>query len=86
MKILRLILGDQLNRDHSWYTTADPNVTYVMMEVRQETDYINHHIQKVAAFFAAMRQFAEYLRRQNHNIIYLRLDDAENCQNLSGYL
>ncbi len=58
MKVLRLILGDQLNHDHSWYTTVDPNVTYVMMEVRQETDYAIHHIQKVAAFFTAMPHFA----------------------------
>jgi deoxyribodipyrimidine photolyase-related protein len=54
-KILRLILGDQLNEKHSWFKTPDRQVTYVLMEIRQETDYVRHHIQKVAAFFAAMR-------------------------------
>ena len=37
-KTLRLILGDQLDELHSWFQTPDANVTYVMMEIRQETD------------------------------------------------
>ena len=49
-KILRLILGDQLNEKHTWFKTPDKDVTYVLMEIRQETDYVKHHIQKVAAF------------------------------------
>lgn len=54
---IRLILGDQLNAQHSWFKEVDPQVTYVLMEMRQETDYVVHHIQKVVAFFSAMRQF-----------------------------
>jgi len=50
------------------------------MEIRQETDYVTHHIQKVAAFFAAMRAFADHLRRQGHRVTYLRLDDPGNRQ------
>lgn len=50
-KILRLILGDQLDELHSWFKKPGREVTYVMMEIRQETDYVKHHIQKVAAFF-----------------------------------
>ena len=46
-KTLRLILGDQLNIKHSWYTKVDESVTYVLMEIRSETDYAKHHIQKV---------------------------------------
>ena len=57
-KIARLILGDQLNSNHSWFDTVQENVTYIMMEVRTETDYATHHIQKVVGFFAAMRFFA----------------------------
>jgi deoxyribodipyrimidine photolyase-like uncharacterized protein len=53
-KVLRLVLGDQLDELHSWFKKPDRHVTYVMMEIRQETDYVKHHIQKVAAFFAAM--------------------------------
>jgi deoxyribodipyrimidine photolyase-related protein len=45
-KTVRLILGDQLNSNHSWFNTVDDSVVYVMMEVRSETDYAKHHIQK----------------------------------------
>jgi deoxyribodipyrimidine photolyase-related protein len=44
-KTLRLILGDRLDELHSWFKTPDIDVTYVMMEIRQETDYVKHHIQ-----------------------------------------
>jgi deoxyribodipyrimidine photolyase-related protein len=54
-KTLRLILGDQLNADQSWYDKRDDEVLYVMMEMRQETDYVNHHIQKLLAFFQQCR-------------------------------
>ncbi len=83
-KTLRLILGDQLNAQHSWYTTTDSEVTYVMMEIRSETDYATHHIQKVLGFFAAMRHFAQWLEAQNHQVIYIRLNDAENAQSFSA--
>ena len=61
---LRLILGDQLNSQHSWFTSTDPDVSYLMMEMRQETDYVNHHVQKVVGFFFAMRHFAKELKQQ----------------------
>ncbi|MEY4818877.1 MAG: hypothetical protein RLZZ23_1650, partial [Verrucomicrobiota bacterium] len=40
---IRLILGDQLNPEHSWFGKKDASVTYVFMEVRSETDYVVHH-------------------------------------------
>ncbi|PWK28265.1 deoxyribodipyrimidine photolyase-related protein [Arcicella aurantiaca] len=85
-QILRLILGDQLNHQHSWYQQKDQNIIYVMMEIRQETDYVNHHIQKIIAFFTAMRAFAEDLRTQGHQVIYLTLDDEKNTQSLTQNL
>ena len=84
MNVLRLILGDQLNYSHSWYTSCYSNVIYLMMEIRQETDYVLHHRQKVQAFFAAMRQFAKWLRKNGHRVKYLSLNDAENSQSLSA--
>ena len=51
-KTLRLILGDQLNQKHSWFEQVDDQVLFVMMEVRSETDYVVHHIQKVANLVA----------------------------------
>ncbi len=82
-KILRLILGDQLNQKHSWFKSPHRHVTYVMMEIRQETDYVKHHIQKVAAFFAAMRAFAERLDELGHRIVYLKIDDSKNHQTIA---
>jgi deoxyribodipyrimidine photolyase-related protein len=81
-KILRLVLGDQLNAAHSWFMRPDDRVAYVIMEIRQETDYVKHHIQKVAAFFAAMRAFADHLDAKGHRVIYLTLDDPQNRQTL----
>ena len=50
---LRLILGDQLNASHSWFKDKDPGTLYVMAELRQETDYVVHHVQKICAFLPA---------------------------------
>ena len=80
IKTLRLILGDQLNHQHSWFKTLDANITYVLMEIRSETDYAWHHIQKVAGFFAAMQQFAKELQEQKHQVIYIKLNDKNNLQ------
>lgn len=81
-KKLRLILGDQLNENHSWYSQIDPEVTYLMMEIKQETGYVRHHIQKVTAFFLAMRNFAILLRAKGHRVLYIELDHADNRQDL----
>ena len=83
---LRLILGDQLNAQHSWFETVNDDVLYVMMEVRQETDYVQHHIQKVVAFFAAMRAFASERQAEGHQFIYLSLDDQQNLQDITQNL
>ena len=79
-KTLRLILGDQLNSNHSWFKTVDNQIIYLLMEIRSETDYAHHHIQKVLGIFAAMQAFAEDLQKQEHNVIYLKLNDKNNLQ------
>ena len=86
MKTLRLILGDQLNSQHSWFKEVNQEVTYVLMEVKSETSYVRHHIQKVVAFFAAMRNFSMELKDKGHRVIYLKLDDKENLQSFSSNL
>jgi deoxyribodipyrimidine photolyase-related protein len=83
---LRLLLGDQLNHQHSWFQEARPDVTYVLMEIRSETDYVRHHVQKVTAFFAAMRHFAAELQAQGHRVRYIRLDDPHNHQSFAANL
>lgn len=75
MREIRIILGDQLNRNHSWFKQVDSNVLYLMAEVKSETDYVVHHIQKITAFFLAMRDFADWLDATGHNVKYFHLQD-----------
>lgn len=82
MKTLRLVLGDQLNSKHSWFAEQNSNILYCLFEMRQETDYVTHHIQKIVGFFAAMRNFAAALQKENHKVVYFNIDDDRNTQNL----
>src|SRR6056300_150650 len=86
IKEVRLILGDQLYEGHSWFEKVNPEVLYLMMEVRSETDYVSHHIQKVIAFFTAMRAFSAHLSAKGHRILYLGLDDPRNQQSFGENL
>ena len=79
---LRLILGDQLNPEHRWFHTRNDDVLYVLMEIRQETDYVHHHAQKILCIFAAMRDFARHLRESGHRVHYLAIDDTSNTQQI----
>jgi deoxyribodipyrimidine photolyase-related protein len=83
-KTLRLILGDQLNSNHSWYKTIDDSIIYVLMEIRTETDYATHHIQKIVGFFAAMQSFADLLLARGHQVTYLYLNDENNKQSFEN--
>ena len=83
LKTLRLILGDQLNIKHSWFKKTEDDVTYCLFEMRQETDYVVHHIQKVVGFFAAMRQFSADLKDKGHQVIHYKLHDKDNTQDLA---
>ena len=85
-KTLRLILGDQLNPQHSWFRKVDQHTTYVLMEIMPEATYVTHHIQKLLGFFAAMRRFADELQKQGHQCIYLHLVDPQNQQSFAGNL
>ncbi|QOT79476.1 cryptochrome/photolyase family protein [Cupriavidus basilensis] len=86
MTTLRLVLGDQLNSRHSWFAHVDPEVVYVLMEMRQETDYVLHHAQKILAIFAAMRRFAWALRAAGHRVHYLAIDAPDNHQRIDANL
>ena len=83
MKKLRLILGDQLNYNHSWFEKVDENNIYVIMEIKPELEYTKHHIQKIIAFFLAMRSFSDYMKEKGHKFIYYKIDDQNNHHSLS---
>ncbi|WP_113908126.1 cryptochrome/photolyase family protein [Aliidiomarina celeris] len=82
---VHLVLGDQLHAGHSWFQTRNDDVLFVIMEMRQETDYVVHHRQKVLAFFAAMRAFAKAISSKHH-VLYLTLAHADNTQSLERNL
>lgn len=85
-KEIRLILGDQLNINHPWFDVLDDTVLYVLMEVRTETDYVNHHIQKVLALFLTMRCFSKTIAERGHKVKYISLDNPNNKQAITANL
>ena len=78
IKEIRLLLGDQLNINHSWFTAIDPSVLYVLMEVKSESEYVTHHIQKVVGIFATMRAFAQEIKARGHEVRYFQINDKNN--------
>ncbi len=87
MKILRLILGDQLTRSLSALDGLSPETDVVLMaEVADETRYVPHHKQKIALILSAMRHFAEDLRADGVEVDYSRLNCAGNSGSLTGEL
>lgn len=82
-KKLAWILGDQLNYQHSWFASPKSDTLFVIAELRQETDYTCHHVQKICAFFASMRRFANHLQAQGHAVLYLDLNATAKTKNLS---
>lgn len=85
-KRIRLILGDQLNYQHSWFRQVDESTLYLIAELKQETDYAQHHIQKVCAFFSAMEAFSCWLLDSGHQVKYMTLDDTQAYKDLSELL
>ncbi len=83
---IRLILGDQLNRQHSWFNDFDDGVLYLIAELKQEATYTRHHIQKLCAFFSAMAIFAQELRTMGHHVLHLTLDDTAQFDDLNDLI
>jgi deoxyribodipyrimidine photolyase-related protein len=79
---LRLLLGDQLNLKHSWFYKQEDNTFYVLYELHQETHYVIHHIQKIVAFFSAMRAFASDLQKQGHQVHYFDINSPASKKSL----
>ncbi len=57
-----------------------------MLELRQESEYVTHHIQKIVAFFSAMEAFAETLKKLGHKVEYIYCDAPENSGDLETEL
>ncbi len=86
MKTLRLILGDQLNYNHTWFKQKNDKVTYFIIELKQESEYVTHHIQKIIGFFASMFNFVAFLKKNGHDVIYIQINDTVNKSTLEENL
>ena len=85
MTVLRLVLGDQLNRDISSLRDCDKeNDIIFLCEVWDETKYVKHHKKKIAFLFSAMRHFAKELKEEGYNVRYTKLTDDANKQSFTG--
>ena len=85
-KIARLILGDQLNLNHSWFSSINNDVVYIIAEMKEESTYATHHIQKLCAFFSAMAHFSEQLKNQGHHVEYFTLDESVAFKDFSDLI
>ena len=83
---LCLLLGDQLNLQHSWFEKCNSNTLFVIAELHQEAVYVKHHIQKLCAFFSAMEHFAKELTKQGHAVLHLTLDETQEYATLPALL
>ncbi len=73
---LCLIFGDQLNRDSLLFDDFDPQLDCLWMaETLSESTHVPSNKQRSLLFLAAMRHFAEALRRESLPLEYRRLDD-----------
>ena len=86
MTQLRLVLGDQLTRDVAALRDIAQGDIILMAEVADETSYVKHHKQKIAFLFSAMRHFADELRKDGHQVDYVKLGDAGNSGSIVGEL
>lgn len=74
---LVLILGDQLTPGISSLMGGDTARDVILMaEVAAEAAYADHHKQKLALVFAAMRHFAQELRQAGWQVDYRKLTEG----------
>ncbi|MGR3805350.1 cryptochrome/photolyase family protein [Marinibacterium profundimaris] len=84
---LILVLGDQLWTDIAALKAADKDRDVVVMaEVADEATYVGHHPKKIAFCFAAMRKFAQALRKAGWEVAYTELDDTDTTGSIPGEL
>ncbi len=84
---VRLVLGDQLNRDISSLDDVSRTSDVIMLcEVAEEATYVKHHQKKLVFIFSAMRHFAEALRTDGFQVHYVSMDEAGNSGTFGGEL
>ena len=73
MKTLLLVLGDQLDINSSALRDFDSSTgEVIMIESRNESDYVWSHKAKIAIFLSAMRHFAQALKAKKIPLTYVK--------------
>ncbi len=87
LRNLVIVLGDQLDLDAAAFDGFDPAQDAVWMaEVDEESTHVWSSKQRIAIFLAAMRHFAQALRKAGRPLHYTRLDDPGNRGSLAAEL
>lgn len=85
MKVLRVVLGDQLNRNISSLAGINAKTDLILLcEAREEYTHVKQHQKKIVFLLSAMRHFAKELKAQKFKIEYVALDDVNNTQSISS--
>ena len=83
--VLIPVLGDQVSPGLSSLAGKDPaDCVVLMMEVMDETTHVRHHQAKIVLILAAMRHFADDLRRAGWHVDYVALDDPASTGSFTG--
>lgn len=84
---LILILGDQLDEDSAAFDGLDPAQDVVLMiEAREESTHVWSHKARTVLFLAAMRHFADTLRKRGWQVTYRALDAEGDATLADGLL
>ena len=84
MTQLCLITGDQLSDRLAGLRAIRPHTDHVLMaELINETEYVRHHVQKIALIFSAMRHFAKKLADDGYKITYLKFTPESEIRTFS---
>ncbi|ENV61006.1 cryptochrome/photolyase family protein [Acinetobacter soli] len=84
---LGLILGDQLSQQLATLKALDREQDMILMaEVVDEATYVQHHVQKIALLFSAMRHFAKALKQDGWKIQYHVYEAKSPIRSLLDYV
>ncbi|WP_180082214.1 cryptochrome/photolyase family protein [Acinetobacter sp. YH12201] len=82
-----LILGDQLHHQLATLKALDRTRDVILMaEVVEEVTYVNHHPQKIALIFSAMRHFAKELKAEGWRVRYHTFQPASPIRSLLDFV
>ncbi len=87
LRSLVIVLGDQLDRQSSAFDDFDPSRDTVWMaEAAEESTHVWSGKQRIAVFLAAMRHFADDLRREGVPLDYTRLGEIGSDESMAAQL